>query len=91
MQTHKPTYVLVPEGDLHHILQRATHAAQDLQAVAEYHLKGEHPSTVQLRNRKITDAQKLIDFISVFRTRIVQAGEERFKPHRTTDAVTEKG
>ena len=91
MQTHRPTYVSVLEGDLQHILQQATEAAQDLQFLAEHQHQGDHPVNVRRRKRDIADAQKLIDFISAFRTRIVQSGEERFKLHRTTEAVTEKG
>ena len=91
MQTHRPTYVSVPEGDLNHILQRAILAAHELQHFAALEYPSRVPAAVHLRERDIADAQRLIDFISVFRTRIVQAGEERFKPHRTTEAVTEKG
>jgi hypothetical protein len=91
MQTHRPTYVSVPEVDLHHILQRATYAAQELQSVAENEYRGDHPLTVRRRNRDIAAAQKLIDFISVFRAGMAQAKDERLKYLRANDAVTEKG
>jgi len=91
MQTHRPTYVSVPEGDLNHILQRAILAAHELQHFAALEYPSRVPAAVHLRERDIADAQRLIDFISVFRAGMAQAKEERRKYLRANNALTEKG